>query len=159
MGRTISQKTLRITSDKIRHYDNICETIGEFIQGLSDELSVGFKSLKDSGYKELLEFMGISKEDRVQLLMEIKAIEDYKVKRRKLDAFTREHSNYATGFCALAIVQIDPEDQIHYYDQAIVISPRFSVAYYNRGVSKSPLGDEEGAKSDILMALELKLNL
>jgi tetratricopeptide (TPR) repeat protein len=47
------------------------------------------------------------------------------------------------------------EGAIADYNQAIAINPRFSEAYYNRGIEKSDLGDKQGACSDFKKAASL----
>lgn len=41
------------------------------------------------------------------------------------------------------------------YDSALRLNPDYAIAYYNRGLAKSGLGDKQGALSDFQDAAEL----
>ena len=61
--------------------------------------------------------------------------------------------NLFLGIIYHAAKQID--DAIKYYDKAIKLNPLFAEAFYNRGLAKSDLSDEEEAIKDYDKAIEL----
>ena len=46
--------------NELRHLENIKRTIGEFLDILSDENSISYQTLKESNYKQIIDFIGYS---------------------------------------------------------------------------------------------------
>ena len=53
-------------------------------------------------------------------------------------------------------IQGDPDGAIADYSQAIVLKSDYVGAHYYRGVAKSKLGDEQGARKDLARTKELR---
>ncbi len=156
--KTLPSESMGSMTEELKHLREICNSIEPFMKTLVDQNSISYDILKANNHEQLVQFMGMGEDDLLKEVIRIQDHLDKKEARRMIDRFTRENPKYPRGFFVLAFLQDEPKDSIYYYDQAIELDPNDARAYYNRGNSKSELGDYKDAIADYDQAIELDPN-
>ena len=144
-AKKLDPKELLSISEDLKHLDNICNSIGDFLNFISDELSVSYEKLKKTRYKAILEYIKFVDENLIQELFKIQSIEDIEEKEIAIEEFILNNPDYSQGYFFKAYNEKNYKKQIIYYNKVIELNPEDADAYNNKGIAKAGLGLHEDA--------------
>ncbi len=154
-SKEIPGRSLKNINGIIQLLDNICSSVDDFMHEINEERTIKFAELRTDGYKELLQFLNIGKDQLLTELLEIQDPSNEAETRRRLDLFTREYPHYVRGFFTLAWFQQDLDDKIHFYELGLKLQPQDLHGLWMRAWCAEQKGDKGEALARYNYAIDL----
>ncbi|MBI9065117.1 MAG: tetratricopeptide repeat protein [Marinilabiliaceae bacterium] len=158
LARNSSPKNLGAITNKLKELDFLCKQIGEFLEFLSNELSVSFPLLKMKNYKHILDFVDYSDSSKKEELLRITSIEDEEVQDIAIEEYIETYPDHADGYFVKGYIDYDRKKylkSIRSYTKALEINPKDSQVYYRRGNVYRAKGEIDKAIGDYSKVLEI----